>query len=190
MQANYCYKNTQQLICEPVQDKTEKACASSSVWLDSAYEEALYPCLPIKRIAKTLIRLGGSTRFGFVRSMIFGLVRGCIARGWKISMYSFQRWASDDFGPIESCMVQKAPIHVGSTDHVFALYWSARLAVGCSKAPTASARARTASKQAPSETSGVHVRVGQMLNNRVWLGKYNLSMHSFATPDPERLVRC
>ena len=24
------------------------------------------------------------------------------ARGWKMGIYSFQRWASDDFGPIES----------------------------------------------------------------------------------------
>ena len=36
-------------------------------------------------------------------------------------------------------MVQKAPILVGSTGSVFAPYWSARLAVGCSKARNASA---------------------------------------------------
>ena len=63
-----------------------------------------------------------------------------------MSVYSFQRWASDDFEPSlrrESCVVQKAPIFVGSTGPVFAPYWSARLVVGCSKA---SARARTASE--------------------------------------------
>ena len=60
-------------------------------------------------------------------------------------------------------MVQKAPIHVGSTGPAFAPYWSARLAVGCSKARTTSARARTASERAPSEPQGVHVRVHAIL---------------------------
>ena len=58
-------------------------------------------------------------------------------------MLSFKKWASVDFGPvaISSCVVQTAPILVGSTRPVFAL--SARLTVGDSKARTASARART-----------------------------------------------
>ena len=73
----------------------------------------------------------------------------------QLSEMGFRRfWARR-----ESCVVQKAPILVGSTGPVFAQYWSARLAVGCSKARTASARARTASEGAPSETCGVHVRV-------------------------------
>ena len=63
-------------------------------------------------------------------------------------------------------MVQKAPILVGSTGPVFALYWSARLTVGYSKARMASARARTASKVAPSETRGVHVRVHAILGQK------------------------
>ena len=64
----------------------------------------------------------------------------------------------------ESCVVQKAPIHASSTaGPVFAPYWSARLAVGCSKARTASARVRNASDGAPSETRGVHVRVHAIL---------------------------
>ena len=64
------WKYVTTVICEPVHDKTDMACAPSSVWLDSAvrsYEEALCPCLQINRIAKTLIRLGGWPRCGFVR---------------------------------------------------------------------------------------------------------------------------
>ena len=49
----------------------------------------------------------------------------------------------------ESCVVQMAPILVGPTGPLFAPYWSARLTVSCSKARTASARARTASEGAP-----------------------------------------
>ena len=63
-------------------------------------------------------------------------------------------------------MVQKAPILVGSTGPVFALYWSARLTVGYSKARMASARTRTASKVALSETRGVHVRVHALLGQK------------------------
>ena len=46
-----------------------------------------------------------------------------------MSMYSFQRWASDDFGPVDSraCQIRKAPIIVGSTGPVLAPYCSARL---------------------------------------------------------------
>ena len=51
------------MICEPVHDKTEMACATHSVWLDS---EALCPCLPIKCIAISLIRLGVWLRCWFV----------------------------------------------------------------------------------------------------------------------------
>ena len=77
----------------------------------------------------------------------------------KLSKMGFRRfWART-----ESCVVQTAPIIMGSTGHVFAPYWSARLAVGCSKACTASARAHTASEGAPSETRGVHVRVHAIL---------------------------
>ena len=61
-------------------------------------------------------------------------------------------------------MVQQTPINVGSTGLVFAPYWSARLAVGCSKARTGSARACcTAPEGAPSETLAVHVRVHAIL---------------------------
>ena len=61
----------------------------------------------------------------------------------QISEMGFRRfWARR-----MSCMVQKAPIHVGSTGPVFAPYWSAT-GVGCSKDRTASARARTASEGA------------------------------------------
>ena len=70
-----------------------------------------------------------------------------------------------------SCVVQIAPILVDSTGSVFASYWAARLAVGCSKARTASAWARTASEGAPSETRGVHVRVHAIL------GKNHKSTH-------------
>ena len=52
----------------------------------------------------------------------------------------------------EPCVVQKAPILVGSTSPVFAPYCSSRLTVGCSKARAASARTRTASQGAPYET--------------------------------------
>ena len=97
--------------------------------------------------------------------MIVGPVRGRIAHWWKMSMLSFQRWASVNFGPVEinSCVVQTAPMLVGSTRPVFAPYWSARLAVGYSKARTASARARTAFEGASSETRDIHVRVHAIL---------------------------
>ena len=133
-----------------------------------SYEEALCPCLPIKRVAKTLIRLGGWLRCRFLRfSMIFGPIRGRIARDWKMSMHSFQRWDSADLRPVEShAWSKKAPIHVGSTGPVFASYWSGRLAVGCCKAHTASARARPASEGAPAETRGVHVRVHATLGQK------------------------
>ena len=109
--------------------------------LRCSYEEAFCPCLPIKRIAKPLIRLGGWPRCEFVRfSMIFGPLRGRITRGWKMSMYSFQRWASDDFGPIESRAWSKRRPYMGSTGLVFAPYWLIRQTVGCSKASTASAK--------------------------------------------------
>ena len=58
----------------------------------------------------------------------------------------------------ELCVVQKMPILVDSTDHVFAPYWSV--------ARTATARAHTASKGAPSETRVVHVRVHAMLGQK------------------------
>ena len=63
-------------------------------------------------------------------------------------------------------MVQKAPILVGSTGPVFAPNWSARLAVGCSEARMASARARTASEGSPSEFCGIHVRVHAILSQK------------------------
>ena len=96
---------------------------------------------------------------------VFGPVRGHIACGLMISMYSFPRWASDDFGIVASraCQIRQAPILVGSTGPVFATYYSARLAVGCSKALTASARAHTASEGAPYKTRRVHVRVHAIL---------------------------
>ena len=56
-------------------------------------------------------------------------------------------------------MLQK----VGSTGPVFAQYWHARQVVGCSKARTASASARTASEGAPSETRVVHIHVHAIL---------------------------
>ena len=76
----------------------------------------------------------------------------------QLSEMGFRRfWARR-----ELCVVQKAPILVGSTSTVFALYWSARLALGYSKARMASAQARTASEGSPSETRGIHVRVAQI----------------------------
>ena len=65
-------------------------------------------------------------------------------------------WARRD-----PCVVQTAPIFLVTP--YFFLYWSARLAGGCSKAPTASARARTASEGTPSETRGIHGRVQAIL---------------------------
>ena len=154
------------------------ACATSSVWLDS---EALCPCLPIKRTAKTLIKLDVRPRYGFVRffSRDFGPVRSRIARGWKMSMYSFQRWASDDFGPVDSraCQIRQPPILVGSIGPVFAPYCSARLAVGCSKARTASA-----SEGACYETRRVHGRVhailGQNRKNTQTTGRTHVTIAS------------
>ena len=64
-------------------------------------------------------------------------------------------------------MVQKAPIFVDSTGPVFAPYWSARLFVACSKARTASTRARTASEGTPFETLGVQVRVHAILGQKL-----------------------
>ena len=66
----------------------------------------------------------------------------------------------------ESCVVQTAHILVGSTGPVFAPYWSARMAVDCSKVCTASAQARTASEGAPFEIRGVHVRVHAILGKK------------------------
>ena len=63
-------------------------------------------------------------------------------------------------------MVQKTPIHAGSTGPVFAPCWSARFVVGCSKARKTSARARTASEGAPSKTRGVDVRVHAILGQK------------------------
>ena len=63
----------------------------------------------------------------------------------------------------ESCVVQMVPIFVGSTGPLFAPYLSARLGIGCSKARTESARARTASEGAPSDTRWVRVRVHAIL---------------------------
>ena len=61
-------------------------------------------------------------------------------------------------------MVQQTAIYVGSTGPVFAPYWSARLALGCSKARTGSARACcTASEGTLSKTLAVHVRVHDIL---------------------------
>ena len=65
-----------------------------------------------------------------------------------------------------SCVVQMAPILVGSTGPVFAPHWSARLDVGCYKARTASARARTASEGKPSETRGINLRVHAILGQK------------------------
>ena len=80
----------------------------------------------------------------------------------QVSEMGFRRFGARR----ESCVFQKSPIHVGSTGPVFAPYWSARLAVGCSKTRTASARARTASEGAPSETRGIHVRVHAILGQK------------------------
>ena len=63
---------------------------------------------------------------------------GRIASGWMMSIYSFQRWASDDFGPVESRAWSKRLPYMWILQ---APHWSARLAVSCSKARTASARA-------------------------------------------------
>ena len=52
---------------------------------------------------------------------------------------------------------------MGSTGPVFAPYWSARLAVGCSKVRTASAWVCTAPEGAPTETLAVHLRVHAIL---------------------------
>ena len=100
-----------------------------------------------------------------------------------MSMYSFPRWASDDFGPVDSraCQIRQAPILVGFTGPVFAPYCSARLAVGCPKARTASARARTASEGAPYETRRVHVQVHSIL------GQNRKSTH-VTIPTDHRLV--
>ena len=115
-------------------------CAQLSlIRLSCSYEEALCPCLPQQKSWScwTDDRAAGL----YDVSMIFGNVWGRIARGWKMSKYSFQRWASDDYRPVETVRGPKEAIYVGSTGPVFAPYWSARLAVGCSKARTASARA-------------------------------------------------
>ena len=99
--------------------------------------------------------------------MVFGPVRGRNSPWLKDEHVQFSEIGLRRFGARrESCMVQKAPIHVGSTDPVFASYLSARLTVVCSKARTASARARTASEGAPSETSGAHVRVHATLGQK------------------------
>ena len=139
--------------------------------LRCSHEEDLCPCLLIKRIAKTLIRLDGWPRCGFVR-----FFDDIWTRTGPYSPYS--PWLKDEpvqlsemgfrrfWARRESCVVQKAPILVGSTGPVLAPYWSARLTVGYSKARMASARARTASKVAPSETRGVHVRVHAILGQK------------------------
>ena len=80
----------------------------------------------------------------------------------ELSEMGFRRfWARR-----EPCVVQIAPTLEGSIGPVFASYWSARLAVDCSKAHTVSARTRTASEGAPSETRGVQVRVHAILGKR------------------------
>ena len=58
-------------------------------------------------------------------------------------------------------------MRVGSTGPVFAPYCSARLTVGCPKARTASARARTTSEGAPYETRRVHVHVHATLSQNI-----------------------
>ena len=78
-------------------------------------------------------------------------------------MYSFQIGFRRFWARRVSCVVQMGPIPVGSTDPVFAPYWSAILVVGCSKVRTASVRVRTASEGTPSESRGIHVRVHAIL---------------------------
>ena len=70
-------------------------------------------------------------------SMTFLPVRGRIASGWKMSMYSFQWWACDDFGPAESGAWSERRPYLWVLQ---APYCSARLVVGRSKLHTASVR--------------------------------------------------
>ena len=144
-------------------------CAQLSlIRLRWSYEETLCPCLSIKRIAKTLITLGGWPLCGFVRFFNDCWTRTRPYSPWlkdehvQLSEMGFRRFGARR----ESCVVQKAPIHVGYTGPVFAPYWSARLAVGCSKARKASSRAHTASEVAPTETRGVHARVHVILGHK------------------------
>ena len=61
-----------------------------------------------------------------------------ISLGWRLSMFNFQTWATNDFVPTEGQLI----VLVSLTGH--------------------------------------------MSHNRVWLGKYNPSVHSRASPDPVR----
>ena len=115
----------------------------SLIRLNCSYEEALCPCLPIKRIAKKWSDWADDRAAGLYDfSMLW--TRTAPSSPWlkdehvQLSEMCFRRfWARR-----KTYVVQKAPIlvGVGSTGPVFAPYWSARLAVGCSKARTASAR--------------------------------------------------
>ena len=106
-----------------------------------------------------------------------------------MSMYSFQRWASGDFGPVDShaYQIRQAPKLVGSTGHVFVPYCFARLAVGCSKARAVSALAGTSSEGAPYKTRRVQVRVHAILSqnrkNTQRTGRTQLTIASQAVTD-------
>ena len=131
--------------------------AGCGIWLYQfliiAYLFTLCPCLPDQTRRMTALRV-------------------CTIFRWYLDLYS--PWLKDEHEKIsemgfrrfwarrESYVVQKTHIHVGSTGPVFAPYWS----VGCSKACTASAWARTASKEAPSEIRGIHVQVHAILGQK------------------------
>ena len=100
---------------EPVHDKTEITCALSSVWLDSVVgkKKLCVLCLPIKCIVKTLIRLGGWPRCGFVRFF----------DDFWTGTGPYTPWLKDEHEKLSdlmdfwrfwahrvSCMVQKTPI--------------------------------------------------------------------------------
>ena len=155
----------------------------SLIRLNCSYEEALCPCLPIKRLAKKWSdwaddRAAGLYDFSMLWTRMAPSSPLLKDEHVQLSEMCFRRfWARR-----KSYVVQKAPILVGSgsTGPVFAPYWSARLAVGCSKARTASAWPRTASEGAPSETRGVHVRVHWAKNwkNTQWTWRTHVTIAS------------
>ena len=84
-----------------------------------------------------------------------------------MSMYSFQRWASNVFGPVDSraCQILQAPILVGSIGTVFTPHFC-KTGSRVFQSRMASARAHTASEVAHYETRRVHVRLQAILGQK------------------------
>ena len=168
-------------------------CVTSSVWLDS---EALCPCLPIKRIVKSLIRLSVWPCCRFVRFFAGFWPRTGPYSPWlndehvQLSVMGFRRFWARRW----SCVSDLTSAHTcGFYRPCICPILSTRLAVGCSKAHTASARAGTASEGAPYEIRKVHVQVhaiqGQNCKNTHRMGECMWHLHHRRVRTFHRLVR-